>query len=111
VGEAEAKHYSARLFLMNSLEEIWQDVGRTGNLALDHRVRIRLASTFAIHQAKEVVDTAYHVAGSTAVFASNPFERRFRDIHAITQQMQGRQYHFESVGQFLLGLEPDTAFL
>jgi hypothetical protein len=29
----------------------------------------------------------------------------------VTQQLQGRQAHFETVGQFLLGLDPDTQFL
>jgi len=32
-------------------------------------------------------------------------------MHAVTQQIQGRQAHFETVGQFLLGLEPDTTFV
>jgi hypothetical protein len=38
----------------------------------------------------------------------NPFEQRFRDIHTVSQQLQGRQEHFETVGQYLLGLEPDN---
>jgi len=29
----------------------------------------------------------------------------------VTQQLQGRQAHFETVGRFLFGLEPDTTFL
>ena len=32
-------------------------------------------------------------------------------MHAVSQQLQARQDHFEKVGQFLLGLEPDTSFL
>jgi hypothetical protein len=52
---------------------------------------IRLASTFAIHQSMMVVDMAYHSAGSTAIFDENPFERRFRDIHTVSQQLQHRQ--------------------
>ena len=69
---------------------------------------IRLASTFAIHRSMRVVDMAYHAAGSTAIFEANPFERRFRDIHTVSQQVQGRQEHLETVGQYLLGLAPDT---
>ena len=68
---------------------------------------IRLASTFAIHQSMSVVDAAYHAAGSTAIFEENPFERRFRDVHTVSQQLQGRQEHFETVGQYLLGLQSD----
>ena len=76
-------------------------------MTLDHNTTIRLASTWAIHQAKDVVDTAYHAAGATAIFESNPFERRFRDIHTVIQQYQGRQAHFETVGQVLLGLQAE----
>ena len=45
-------------------------------------------------------------AGAMSIFADNPFERRFRDIHTLCQQIQGHAAHFESVGQVLMGLEP-----
>jgi alkylation response protein AidB-like acyl-CoA dehydrogenase len=108
VAQAEARLRSARAFLFGSLEDITAEVERVGRITLDQRMTIRLASTFAIHQSLAVVDTAYHAAGSTAIFAENPFERRFRDIHTVSQQLQGRQEHFETVGQHMLGLEPDN---
>jgi alkylation response protein AidB-like acyl-CoA dehydrogenase len=111
VAQAEARLRSARMFLMGSLDEIWREVGRSGTLTLDQRMTIRLAATYAIHQARDVADTAYAAAGSSAIFTAGAFERRFRDIHAVTQQLQGRQSHFETVGQFLLGLEPDIQFV
>ena len=52
---------------------------------------IRLASTWAIQQSREVVNTLYHATGSMAVFEEQPFERRLRDIHTVAQQSQGRQ--------------------
>jgi alkylation response protein AidB-like acyl-CoA dehydrogenase len=111
VGYAEGQLQSARLFLLRSLEEIWRAVGRSGALTLDQRVRIRLASTYAIHQAKAVADMTHHAGGATSIFIESAFDRGFRDIHAVTQQLQGRQSHFETVGQFLLGHEPDMTFL
>jgi alkylation response protein AidB-like acyl-CoA dehydrogenase len=111
VALAEARLGSARTYLLAELGEIWRAVGRAGTLALDQRVRIRLAATHAIQQAKEVVDGAYHAAGATAIFEGSAFERRFRDMHAVTQQLQGRVAHYETVGRFLLGLETDTSFL
>jgi alkylation response protein AidB-like acyl-CoA dehydrogenase len=112
VAEAEAKLGAARVFLHDALGRIWADVSRAGHpLGLEQRVRIRLASTHGIHQAKEVVDTVHHAAGSSAIFTSSAFERRFRDIHTVTQQLQGRQAHLETVGRYLLGLEPDQTFL
>jgi len=108
VAQAEARLSAARAFLLGSLEEITGDVACVGHITLDQRMTVRLASTFAIHQSLQVVDTAYHAAGSTAIFEENPFERRFRDIHTVSQQLQGRQEHFETVGQYLLGLDPNS---
>jgi alkylation response protein AidB-like acyl-CoA dehydrogenase len=107
--QSEARLGAARAFLLGSLDQIWHDAAASGCLTLEHNTTIRLASTWAIHQAREVVDTAYHAAGATAIFENNPFERRFRDIHTVVQQYQGRQAHFETVGQVLLGLEPEGA--
>jgi alkylation response protein AidB-like acyl-CoA dehydrogenase len=108
VAQAEARLSAARASLLRSLREITTEIARVGHITLDQRMTVRLASTFAIHQSLQVVDTAYHAAGSSAIFEENPFERRFRDIHTISQQLQGRQEHFETVGQYLLGREPDT---
>jgi indole-3-acetate monooxygenase len=108
VAQAEARLRSARALLYQSLAEITTEVERAGRITLDQRMTIRLASTFAIHQSLSVVDMAYHAAGSTAIFEENRFERRFRDIHTVSQQLQGRLEHFETVGQYLLGLEPDS---
>jgi len=109
--EAEARIGSARRYLLGSLEDITADVATRGYITLDERMTIRLASTFAIHTAVEVVDVLYQAAGATAIFNERPFERRFRDIHSVQQQLQGRQQHFETVGQHLLGLEADTSWL
>jgi alkylation response protein AidB-like acyl-CoA dehydrogenase len=106
VGLAEAKLNAARLLLIQTLRETWDEVQKQTEMSLDQRMKIRLAATFATHQAKEVVDLAYHEAGATAIFAANPFERRFRDINTVTQQVQARTTHFETVGAHLLGLSP-----
>ena len=111
IGRAEAQLRSARSFLLGSLAEIWSAVERTGRLDLDQRMLIRLAASHAIQEAKDVVDTAHHAAGATAIFTSGAFDRRFRDMHAVSQQLQGRRTHYETVGQFLLGLDADTTFL
>ena len=108
VAQAEARLGAARAFLLSALDDITAEVASSGELTLDQRMTIRLASTFAIHQARDVVDTAYHAAGATAIFEADPFARRLRDIHTVSQQLQGRQEHFETVGQYLLGLDPET---
>ena len=58
VAQAGAKLRAARLFLLTSLGDIWNEVQRLGSLSLDNRMVIRLSATYAIHHAKEVVSTA-----------------------------------------------------
>jgi hypothetical protein len=49
---------------------------------------------------------AYKGAGVDTIFPASPFERRLRDMHTLSQQIQARSAHFESVGQILLGVPP-----
>jgi alkylation response protein AidB-like acyl-CoA dehydrogenase len=106
VAENEAKLRSARAFVLETIRDAWDGIQRTGELATEDRVLMRLATTTAIRRAKEVAEFAYHEAGSTAIFTSNLFERKMRDIHASAQQVQGRTGHIEVCGQYFLGLDP-----
>ena len=70
-----------------------------------------MASTNAIHRSREAVDFAYNAAGATAIFENHPLERRFRDIHTLSQQIQAREAHFETVGRILFNGDPDGTFM
>ena len=110
--QAEVRIRAARSFLVESAQQVWNEVSQPeGVLTLDHRMTLRMASTHAIHAARDAVDFAYNAAGTTAIFESHPLERRFRDMHTVTQQLQGRLSHFEAVGAWLLGGEPDLTFV
>lgn len=109
--DMEARLGAVRAYLMSTLAALWRAVLDTDVLTLEHRMALRLASTHAIREAKHVADDAYNAAGATAIFVNHPFERRFRDINAVAQQLQARRSHFETVGKFLLGLDADTATL
>jgi alkylation response protein AidB-like acyl-CoA dehydrogenase len=102
---------SARAYLLQSLAAIWKEISSGARLTVDHRITVRGASTNAIHKAREAVDFAYNAAGATAIFESHPLERRFRDIHTVTQQLQGRLSHFETVGAWMLGAEADLTWV
>ena len=109
LAQAEARQRSARAFLLDSFGEIWQAVGDRNELSVEQNALVRLATTWAIHQARAVVNTLYHDAGATAIFDNGPFERRFRDMHTALQQAQGRQAHYETVGRVLFGLPANEA--
>lgn len=111
LAENEAKLRGVRAFLLETIREAEANIAATGRLDLDHKMWMRLSTTNAIKRAKEVAEFAYHESGSTAIFTSNPFERRMRDIHASAQQIQARTNHIETVGQHLLGLAAPPRFI
>ncbi|MFK4721114.1 alkylation response protein AidB-like acyl-CoA dehydrogenase [Bradyrhizobium niftali] len=102
IGRTEGDLRAARTYLYATASAMWRDLSATGEFSAAHRSAVRLAATWTIHQSARVVDAAYHMAGATAVFRSNPFERRFRDMHAIAQQIQARDTHYEDVGKAIL---------
>jgi alkylation response protein AidB-like acyl-CoA dehydrogenase len=102
IGRMEGNLRAARAYIYATAGEAWSEATQTGKLTEERRTALRLASTWTIHQAASVVDAAYHMAGATAVFRANQFERRFRDMHAIAQQIQARDNHYEDVGRVML---------
>ena len=109
--QAEVNVRSARGYVLQSMAAIWKDLNAGNTITVEQRITIRMAATNAIHKAREAVDFAYNAAGATAIFESHPLERRFRDIHTVTQQLQGRLSHFETVGAWMLGAEADLTFV
>jgi alkylation response protein AidB-like acyl-CoA dehydrogenase len=112
VAQAEAGVRAARAWLLQTVDEIWRGLGESGeSLSVDQRIAIRMVSTHAIHRAREAVDAVWNASGATAIFHGQSLERRFRDIHTVTQQLQGRLSHFETVGAWMLGADADLTFV
>ena len=101
---------AARAYLVETLRDIYEAAEGIPSIDLAARVRVRLACTHAIQAAAEVADFAYKEAGTSAIFLDTAFERRFRDIHTASQQIQARGAHFETVGKILLGHVPEVFY-
>jgi alkylation response protein AidB-like acyl-CoA dehydrogenase len=111
VARREGNLGSARAWLLEILRDIWAHADDLAPINTDARVRLRLSCAHAIHTAIEVADYAYKAAGTSAIFPGTPFERRFRDMHTLSQQIQSRDAHFEAVGRILFNGDPDGSFL
>jgi alkylation response protein AidB-like acyl-CoA dehydrogenase len=110
VARAEAKLGAGRAYLLDTLCTIYARADEVEPIGVRDRASVRLASTNAIHGAIGVADYTYQAAGVDAIFPGSPFERRFRDMHTLSQQIQARTAHFESVGQVLLGIPPEIFY-
>jgi indole-3-acetate monooxygenase len=111
LAQAEVNLRAARGFVLQSMAEVWQHLCAGSMITVEQRITVRMAATHAIHKAREAVDFTYNAAGATAIFDTHPLERRFRDIHTVTQQLQGQLRHFETVGAWMMGAEADLTFV
>jgi alkylation response protein AidB-like acyl-CoA dehydrogenase len=108
VARAEARLGAARCYLLDTVTEIYRRAGPSAPIGVPDRARARLAGSNAISSAVAVANRIYKAAGVDAIFPGSPFERRFRDIHTLSQQIQSRDAHYETVGQVLLGNPPEV---
>ena len=111
VGQAEAAVRAGRAFLMDAVQQIWDEAVSKGAVSLESRATLRIATTHGIRLAAKVVEDLYSASGATAAFEGNLIQRHFQDIHVITQHVQGRLSHYELVGQHWLGLKIDESRL
>jgi len=111
VARREANLGAARSYLVDILKDVWATADDIAPVDLNARVRVRLGSAHAIGTAIEIADYVFKAAGTSAIFRGTPFERRFRDIHTLSQQIQSRDSHFEAVGRAMFNGDPDGLFL
>jgi alkylation response protein AidB-like acyl-CoA dehydrogenase len=111
VARQEARFGAARAWLIDILKATWAGADDIAPIDLQARVRVRLGCAHAITTAIEVADYVYKAAGTSAIFLGAPLERRFRDIHTLSQQIQSRDSHFEAVGRVMFNGDPDEVFL
>jgi len=110
IGEAQAIWHSAKSFLREAHASVWESAAANKPLTAEQRIKLRLAATFGIRKSKEIVEIAYELCGSNAILDTNPIQRQFQDIHVVSQHIQGRATHFETAGQFFMGLDPQGNF-
>ncbi|MEI7711930.1 MAG: acyl-CoA dehydrogenase family protein [Rhodospirillales bacterium] len=107
----EANLGAARAYLTETLRDIYDRAPEIDVVGTDDRVRLRLACVHGTHIAIEIADYVYKAAGTSAIFKGTSFERRFRDMHTLSQQIQSRDAHFEAVGKVLFNGDPEGTFL
>ena len=111
VARREASLGSAGVWLAQVLKDVWATADEVEPIGAQERARVRLGCSQAIHVAEEVVNYVHKAAGTSSIFIGTPFERRFRDMHTLSQQIQSREAHFETVGRIMFNGDPDGTFM
>ena len=108
IARAEASWQSADAYLHHNVESTWQSVNALGHCTFDHKVKLRLAATHVIRQSKVVTDAAYDLCSTDSIYEGADIQRRFQDMHVISQHLQGRPEIYHIVGKHYLGLDAQS---
>src|SRR5215468_1799827 len=75
---------------------------------LEQRAGIALMSVHGIQTSLQVADIVCEAAGSTALYAASPFDRRRRDLMTIAGHLVGQRRAYQTAGQLLFGDDVPT---
>src|SRR5262245_44661830 len=109
IGSAEALLRSARAFLFEAVQELWDEVEGGVTASVRKRAFVRLANAGAAEASAQVVHLMHRAGGGSSIYESNRLERCFRDVHAATQHLAVAAANYEIGGRVLLGLDPGTS--
>lgn len=105
LAKAEAKLRSAQAFFYGSTEDVWAKAV-AGEEITDHdKALLRLASTEAAHVGRDVVMSAFNLAGTGAIFSQHPLQRYLRDGLVPAQHAMLQEHTYEASGALLMGLD------
>jgi 3-hydroxy-9,10-secoandrosta-1,3,5(10)-triene-9,17-dione monooxygenase len=109
LAEAAAIADAVRAVLLGDCDEATRLVGEGEIPSLDHRARYRRDGAYAATLCTKAVDVLFQATGGGAIYARNPLQRAFRDVHAanahyvLNWDINGTMY-----GRVALGLSPDA---
>jgi indole-3-acetate monooxygenase len=109
LGAADAKLRAARGLLYADAAAAWGTAVAGAEFTPEHRARMRSAITWAATTAASVVDMAYHAGGGSSIYSASSLQRRFRDVHAITQHFLVKLDTLTTAGAVLAGAEADLS--
>ncbi|MGH7787513.1 MAG: acyl-CoA dehydrogenase family protein [Candidatus Binatia bacterium] len=108
VGDATARLGAARAYQNDRLGVLWEALGRGDEPTRDMRAGIALMSVHAIQTAQQVAEIVCEAAGTSAIYASSPFDRRRRDLATIAAHFVGQRRTLQTAGQLLFGADIPT---
>ncbi|HTO71029.1 MAG TPA: acyl-CoA dehydrogenase family protein [Myxococcota bacterium] len=108
--DAETRLRSARAFVFEAVDEIWQTVRAGSTPTTKQRALVQLACSQAVAASARAVELVHAAAGTSANFLASPLERRMRDVHVVAQHITVSPALIEPAARVLLGLESGTGF-
>lgn len=103
LGLLEARWRSADAWLQHEVATVWAAIAHQDAMVPDQRLAWRLAGTHVLREAVAVMQGAYAMAGSSAIYRTHPLHRPWADLEVISQHVQARAQYYAMAGRYLAG--------
>lgn len=111
LAKAEAQLRSARAFFYDATDGVWQSI-LAGNPVMPDQVSLlRLAATQIAREGASVVERAYRLGGTAAIYRTHPLQRLLRDAMVVTQHAFLGEGNFDGAGAVFTGVTPFPGYL
>lgn len=110
LGRAQAQYLGARAFYYEATASAWDVLARGDELTLQQTNRVRLAATNAAHTCADVINSAYKLAGMSAIFNNNRLQLLVRDAMVVTQHATLSEATYDSAGAIFAGVSPSVPY-
>jgi alkylation response protein AidB-like acyl-CoA dehydrogenase len=111
LAKAEAQLRSARAFFYDTTDTVWQSI-LAGNRVTPEQVSLlRLAATQIAREGADVVQRAYRLGGTMAIYRTHPLQRLLRDSMVVTQHAFLGEGNFDGAGAVFVGVPPIPGYL
>ncbi len=106
LARAEAALGSARAFLYESVQDLW-DTLSAGKPVTPRQIAVnRIATSNAAEVGAAVTRTANVLAGGSAIYNASSMQRHMRDAEALTHHFTVSPHVWEDAGRVFLGRQP-----
>ncbi|MEK4023705.1 acyl-CoA dehydrogenase family protein [Sporosarcina sp. FSL W7-1283] len=111
VAKAEATLRSARAFFYETTESAWKSILKGDGVSDEQTSMLRLSAAQAAREGASAVQSAYLLAGTSAIYNGHPLQRYLRDAMVVTQHAFLNESMFEGAGSVQLGVPPMKGFI
>lgn len=111
LAKAEASLRSARAFFYEATESVWKSINKGDGVTPEQTSMLRLAATQAAREGAKVVQEAYLLSGTAAIYDGHPMQRYLRDALVVTQHAFLNESMYDGAGSVLLGVPPMKGYI
>ncbi|MBK5437003.1 flavin-dependent monooxygenase [Pseudomonas sp. TH32] len=111
IAKAEARLSAARGFFYGATEQVWNSILAGNPVTPEQTSLLRLTAIHVSQAGAAVVQSAYSLAGTTAIYLCHPLQRYLRDAMVVTQHAFLSEGLYDGAGSVFLGVPPFPGYI